>query len=272
MQKYFFINKKNFRLFIGTVFLTACTSLTKAPLVAPETGEQAAKSNVELGMGYLQQGDMQRAKRKLLLALQQSPDSAQAHEAMGYFQENTGDKKAAENSYLRAISLDPKSGRARNNYGTFLCRVGRYQEADQQFALALQDPTYLNTAQAYENAGLCAMQIPDDGKASAYFNKAVLQDPRLSIPWLELGQLSYKQASYTQAQQYLNHYFQLVTEPNAEALWLGVRVARQLNDTESAGRYTLMLQSKHPNSAEYRELLASQKSLPAPKRKRVLYF
>lgn len=262
---------KNFLIAILLITLTACTTTTTEKLPV-KPAKSAADYNLELGMSYLQQGDMQRAKHKLLTALQQSPDSAKANEAMGYFQETTGDKQAAGNYYLKAVQLNPKSGRAQNNYGTFLCRSGRYQEAEQHFLMALQDASYLNTAQVYENAGLCALSVPDDAKALAYFSKAVAQDSRLSTSWLELGQITYRQANYKLAQQYLNQYMQMVAEPSAEALWLGIRVARQLNDANDAGKYTLELQGKHPNSAEYREFLKTQKQLPVLKTKRVLYL
>jgi type IV pilus assembly protein PilF len=215
---------------------------------------------VQLGMGYLKEGDMQSAKQKLALALQQAPDSAQAQDAMGYFMESTGDNSAAEKYYLKAINLNPKAGAAQNNYGVFLCRTGRYQQSISHFLLAVQDVNYLKTAEAYENAGTCAMQIPDIAQASDYFQKATLQDPKRPLPYLALGQIEYKQGNYQQAQQNLNQYMQLVKEPGADALLLGIELARLNNDNITAGRYTLMLQARFPNSQEYKQIKAVQKN------------
>jgi type IV pilus assembly protein PilF len=255
--------------------LTACsTNTTQGPsgvsgasIAAPNP--TAANYNVQLGVGYLQQGDVQRAKQKLLLAQAQAPDSAQVQDAMGYFHENTGDNQAAQNSYLKALALDNKSGASQNNYGAFLCRTGHYQEAVQHFLLAVQDPNYLNTAEAYENAGLCALQIPDLSNAQSYFLQAVQHDPRRANSYLELAQLSFNQNNFVQAQQYFNQYTALTPNMSPEGLWLGIRLARQANDNATAGRYVLTLQSKYPSSKEYKQMMAAPK--PKSPTKQLMY-
>lgn len=267
---------RNFFLVILTVLVIAACSSTSTRENAGRTtsatqNQTASNYNVQLGLGYLQQGDVQRSKQKLLSAIQQDPNSAPAQGAMGYFAETTGNTAAAENYYRKAVELNPTAGAAQNNYGTYLCRQGHYQEAEQHFLLAVQDPTYLKTAEVYENAGLCAMQIPDNAKAMTYFTKAVTQDPSRAESWLELGQINFQQKNFAQAQQDLTHYMQLTPEPSAEALWLGIRLAREQKDTTTAGRYTLTLQIKYPNSEEYRQLMASPNT-PDPKAKKQIYF
>lgn len=248
---------KQFFIIILIVTLTGCSVFSKSK--TPESGFQASDINVQLGLAYLENGDVQRAHQKLLLAEQQSPESLQVKGAMGYFLESTGSLSSADAYYRRAITLSPKSGAAQNNYGTFLCRRGRYAEADRHFLLALQDPSYLNTAPVYENAGLCAMQIPDTEKALGYFTQAITQDPKRAISWLELGRINYQTKNYQQAQHYLDHYMQLVKEPTANALWLGAVLARNLGNQTAAGSYTLMLQTRFPNSDAYKALIHTPK-------------
>lgn len=249
--------------------LTACSIFSGTKL--PAEGPQAANTNVQLGLVYLQNGDMQRAKQKLLLAQQQAPSSIESQAAMGYFLESTGNTSAAETYYRRAVTLNSTSGAAQNNYGTFLCRRGRYAEADRHFLLALQDPRYLNTAQVYENAGLCAMQIPDVAKAQGYFTQAITQDPKRAVAWLELGHISYQQGQYVQAQQYLDRYLQLTHDPTPNALWLGAVLARSLGDETAAGRYTLMLQTQFPNSDAYKALLKAPQHKKQQGKKQLYY-
>lgn len=260
---------KQFIIIILMINLTACSifSKSKAQLSDP----QASDVNVQLGLAYLQNGDVQRAHQKLLLAEQEAPGSLQAQGAMGYFLESTGNLFSADAYYRRAIALNPKSGAAQNNYGTFLCRRGRYKEADQHFLLALQDPTYLNTAQVYENAGLCAMQTASTKKAVSYFTQAITQDPKRAIAWLELGRISYQAKDYQQAQQYLDHYMQIVKEPTANALWLGAVLARALGNQTAAGSYTLMLQTRFPNSDAYKALIKTTKTKSKQKTKQLYY-
>lgn len=253
--------------FFLMILLTACSTITTTEntrnlhKTATAYNPTAANYNVQLGIGYLQQGDMARAKQKLLLALSQAPDWAQAQGAMAYYLENTGDNSLAEKYYLKALQLDPKSGQMQNNYGAFLCRMKRYPDSVQHFMIAVQDTNYLNTGEAYENAGLCAMQIPDQVRAAQFFQQAIQHDPRRVNAYLELAQINFNQNNFTQAQQYFNQYAALTPNMSPEGLWLGIRLARQANDEATAGRYVLTLQSKYPNSVEYKQLMA----LPKPK-------
>jgi type IV pilus assembly protein PilF len=260
---------KKIILVIVILDLTACSFFSQRKF--PATGSQAADTNVQLGLAYLQSGDVERAKQKLLLAEQQAPASMESQGAMGYFLESTGNFSQAAAYYRRAVVVNPKSGAAQNNYGTFLCRRGHYKEADQHFLLALQDPNYLNTAQVYENAGLCAMQIPDINRAMDYFSQAITQDPKRSLPWLELGRISYQQKNYLQAQQYLSRYMQLTKDPAPNALWLGAVLARALGDEVGAGRYALMLQTRYPHSDAYKALMKMPKFRATQKKKQLYY-
>lgn len=196
-------------LIIFLLQITACNLQkinTKNPI--------AADDNMQLGLAYLQQGDRARAKHKLLLAMQQDKNSAQVQDAMAYFLEVTGETKQAESRYLIAIQLAPHSGAEHNNYGAFLCRIGKYSESEQQFLAAIHDPDYLNTAKAYENAGLCALKIPDNKTAEGFFMQAVNHDPSLSFAWYQLAQISYDAGDQQLAQQYMANYLRL-TEINS---------------------------------------------------------
>ena len=181
--------KKILILFILLSCLMGCASN-----VTPQN-QHAASYNIDLGLGYLQEGDLARAKHKLLLAEQQAPRNPAVQDAMAYFLERTGEPQRAAEYYQRAIQLAPKSGKVQNNYGTFLCRQGQYQAAISHFKLALQDPSYLYPAQVYENAGKCALKIPDKNLARAFFQQALQQDPQSKRALQELANLGYNRTS-----------------------------------------------------------------------------
>lgn len=153
-------------LYLLCATIVACSSV-------PENNKTAADYNAQLGLVYLEQGNINLAKSKLLLALKQSPDEPLILDAMAYFLECTGEIKSAENYYLYAIKRAPKNGVVQNNYGTFLCRQKRYRESLEHFLLAVKDNYYLNTAQAYENASRCAAKIPNKKLAKEYMQKAL---------------------------------------------------------------------------------------------------
>ncbi|WP_045105973.1 type IV pilus biogenesis/stability protein PilW [Legionella hackeliae] len=216
--------------FLIVLFLTACQHQVAEKVV--ETASNKAKSqeaaayNAQLGIAYLKQGDMPRAKRKLLTALDLAPNSADVNVAMAYFLEKTGDIKDAKIYYQKALSLAPKSGAQLNNYGTFLCRLGQYREAESYFLKAVSDVRYVHTAAAYENAGLCAEAIPDYGKAKQYFERALKQDPKRSESLYQLVTIELKQKHANRALMYLQKYAQPSAHDPA-LLALAVDVAHQ---------------------------------------------
>lgn len=187
--------------------LIGCSS-NQEPQAPAINNSEASQINVRLGLSYLQQGNYPRAKEKLLLATQQNA-SAQSYGALAYFYERTQDNKQAATYYQKAIDLDPKSGAPHNNYGAYLCRTGDYAAAEQQFKLAVSDTKYINSASAYENAGLCELLVPDKAKAEMYLKKAIQQNPKLPKSLYELAQLSEEQGNTEQAKLYMDRYLKL---------------------------------------------------------------
>lgn len=218
-----------FKIIIFTLLATmlmACQS-TAADKEAAEKKVKAAKINTHLGLAYLERHDIQRAKQKLLLALDQAPTIPEAWYSMGYLLESTGNKEKANQYYLKAIHLSPDRGDVLNNYGTFLCRSGDYQGAIRQFLKAVQDPKYLELAAAYENAGLCAQKIPDSTAAMQYFKQALAEDVNRPTSLIELAELNYQQGNYASARHELDQYLQLVA-PNAKSYILEQKIEEKL--------------------------------------------
>lgn len=162
-------------LIASSLCLTNCQIATP---VAP-INAKASVYNMQLGLAYLKQGNRQRAKQKLLTALSQNPYSAYANEALGYYFEQTQETQLAEQYYRQALELAPNSGAILNNYGDFLCHQKKYAEANEYFLKAANDTHYINTALAYENAGLCALSAHKPAEARKYFKIALEQDPSL---------------------------------------------------------------------------------------------
>ena len=217
----------------------------------PKLGE-AATYNTQLGLAYLKQGDRPRAKHKLLLALTQAPDSPAVNAGMAYFMEKTGELEKAHVYYKKALDAAPNSGAQLNNYGAFLCRQGKYPQAETYFLKAVNDIEYEHTAGAYENAGLCALAIPDYIKARHYFNKALEQDPARVQSLYELVSIEMKQGDAKQALSYLQHYPNLSLRDRT-LLTKAVEVAHQTGNTELEADYKIRLQSFSDNTGEKNE-------------------
>lgn len=231
---------KNILLAFALLGLTACSTGRNAASTQdlPETPDKdskvkVAKINAQLGLAYLEQKNHQRAKIKLLSALQQAPNIPEPWYSMAYYLEATGDLEAANQHYLKAIEVAPTRGDAHNNYGTYLCRHAHYQEAVQQFMLASKDPEYLDIADAYENAGLCSLKANNNKLAQLYFSKALMQDPERPESLLHLAELEFKAGKYKSAREKLDAFYKL-SPPRPQSTRLALQIDSKLpRPTES---------------------------------------
>lgn len=194
--------------------LTACATNQPAENLA------AAGYNVQLGLGYLAQGDRARAKEKLLRAVDLAPDAVDPYLALAYYYQKTAHLKAADIAYQQALAIAPDAGASNNNYAAFLCANGDYQQALKYFQYAIDDVYYTQTASAYENAALCAAQIPDMNAAQTYATLALQQDPMRAHVWLKLSTLMAQQDDPTQALEFLARYHAL-SQPTARSRAFG---------------------------------------------------
>lgn len=221
---------------------------------------QASGYNVQLGLAYLKQGNRQRAKVKLMRALDEAPKSPEAYSGMAYYFEKTGEFSRARQYYQKAISLAKGRGPELNNFGAFLCRQKDYLTANRYFVRASQDINYINTAGAMENAGLCSLAIPDKGLAKFYFKKAVEQDPKRYQSVYQLAKMSLDEKDYRLSLSTLEQYENEANQLRAPLLWLGYQSASQLGLNKKAQRYAWVLKERFQKTPEYQKLIAENEN------------
>lgn len=220
---------------------------------------EVADTNVRLGLGYLRQGRTKAALEKLQRALAAMPDYPEAHSTIALVYGQLEENKKAEMHYQRAMELSPKDGSVHNNYAVFLCQTGRPAEAEVYFLNAIKSRNYRTPAQALENLGVCALQIPDQKKAEAYLRKALQINPRLPMALLKMARISVNKNRAMSGRAYLSRY-QEVVALNAEGLWLGIQVEEELGDLAAARDYENRLRRYFPDSPELRLLLENQRA------------
>ena len=84
------------------IALAGCVSSTQHSV---SSNDEAAGFNVQLGLGYLQQGNLVVAKEKLERAERESPRDPKVHNAMGLLYERLGDAKRADDE-IRALNAE----------------------------------------------------------------------------------------------------------------------------------------------------------------------
>jgi type IV pilus assembly protein PilF len=209
---------------------------------------------VQLGLGYLEQGDLPRAKKKLFYALSLEPNRPGVVGAVAYYFDKTGQAQKAEENYLKALSLAKYHGAELNNYGAFLCRQKRYAEADRYFVLATKDVKYLNTAGAYENAGICALERKNTTLAKQYFNQALENDPRRELSVLELMKLYNQDKEYEKTLEVMDKY-ELVASIQPKPIYLAYLAARDMGRLQAARGYAWILKKRFPHTEQYQQLV-----------------
>lgn len=235
------------------VNLSACSTTPSENSTLVDRPDTLAETYVKLGIGYLQQGQRDLALGKLQRALELDPRLPSAHNAIAIVYEQLKEFRLAEKHYHSAVDLGPEDSAAHNNYGTFLCKHNDLAQAEKQFLLALHNPLYATPELAYENAGLCALRVPDPAKAEMYFRSALQLNPQLPTTLYQMALLNFNAQNYLSARAYLQRYAE-IAKHTPQSLWLGVRVERALGDRNALSSYSSALRSNYPNSEEARLL------------------
>ncbi len=217
---------------------------------------EAASLNLQLGIDYFRQGNLQQAKDKIDRALEQDPRNATANATAGLLYDRLGETDKAEDFYNRAVSLEPKNSDLHNNFAVFLCRHNKHERGEKQALLATVDPLYRTPEVALLNAGLCARSAGDGKRAEQYFRRAIALQPRFAEALLEMADVEFRAKNYLPARAFLERYMAVRT-PTAAALWLAVRIERALGNRAMAGDYGRSLKSDFPTADETKEFLQS---------------
>ena len=242
--------------------LTACclaqACVTSTSNERPASNADAAVANMNLGMGYVQQGRADLALEPLERALELKPRLVEAHSTIALAYDQLGRADEAEPHHQRATSLAPTSAAAANSYAVFLCRQGRWEDAEAYFRRAANNPRYDTPEAALANAGLCARNAGDAEKAEQYFREALERNPRFPDALSSMADLSYRGENYLQARAFLQRYLD-VRPPSASLLWLCFNIERQLENPAAADRCAAQLRESFPSSPELSQLQEMQR-------------
>jgi type IV pilus assembly protein PilF len=234
------------------VLLVACAGNTSKKT---DKAHEAAIYNVQLGVAYMNQGDLERAKDKLDRALSQDPDNADVHSARAALFARLGNKDKADSEYRAALRLAPNDPRMINNYAVYLCQSGRSEEGVKRFLEAARNPMYPTPEAAYTNAGVCQRAAKHDEDARLNFTRALQLKPNFAEAQFQLATLQFDHGELAPARAGIDGFIGTYNA-TADLLLLGVRVARAQGDRIAAQRYARKLQLDFPGTDQARALAA----------------
>lgn len=249
------------------VTLVGCTSQTSHPSFGDDFDQKkAAKTRVSLGLTYLKNGNFSQAKYNLDKALEFAPRSADAHYGLAYYYQTVGEMASAETSFQTAMDFEPNNADIANSYGAFLCQLGKYPKAKEYFLKAINNNSYISSAETYENLALCSQSQGYQADASEYLRSAVNHQPGRAKSLFLLTQSLVIEKKWLEAREVLRKY-EKVAQISADTLLLSSRIERELGNLSIAASYGDMLLKIYPDSAasqRYKEELLAQTSAPLP--------
>jgi len=234
------------------VLLHGCTGKGE---LTPEKRQDAAQYNAQLGAQYLQRGELDQAREKLLKALDQDDNNSLAHATYANLQFRIGEPDTADEHFKRALRLDPDEAEYRNSYGIYLCGVGKYDGASKQFRAAADNPYYRTPEFALDNAGLCMLDADRLSDAESFLREALRVNPKFANAYLHMADLMHRKQRLTVADAYFQRYNAYGSE-SAESLLLGLQIKRDAGDLEAAESYASQLLNQFPASEQAGEYLS----------------
>jgi type IV pilus assembly protein PilF len=242
---------------LAAVTLAAC--VTKRTPLHMANQKEAAADNVQLGIQYMNQGDLNLAKTKLDRAVEEDPGNANVHSARAMLFERMNELGKADEEFRAALKLAPHDPDVINNYAVYLCQNGRTDEGVKRFLEAAHNPLYRTPQAAYTNAGVCLRAAKRDDEARVDFNAAIQLRPNDAEAAFQLASLDFDHAQLAAARSRIDGYIGSYVE-TPDLLLLGVRVARAQGDVVAAQRYARRLQLDYPGSDQARALATLDKT------------
>lgn len=228
------------------------TTVQQEPTFRPHLKE-AAKYNVELGIAYMQRGELAVAKDKLERAVKESPRDPEVHSALALLYERLGDRHQADHEFREALRLAPHDPDIANNYAVYLCRTSRVDEGVRRLLATARNPLYATPEAAYTNAAVCLRSEHRDDEARNALDSAIALRPGFAEAVYQLADLDMQHGELRDARVLIDRYVgTYVATP--DLLLLGARIARKLGDPVGEQRYEQRLRVDFPNSPQTQAL------------------
>ena len=213
----------------------------------------AAKTNIQLGIGYLQQGNYPVAREKLERSLKQNPKDPDVHTSLGLLYDRVGETRKADQHYREALRLAPDNPDVSNNYAIYLCKLGRIDDGVERFTAVAVNKYYRTPEVALTNAGACLRGAKRPDEAEQKFLAAIKARPDYSEATVQLAALHMERGNLDEARKVVDTYLGAF-RPQADVLFAAVTVARASKDKMSEEKFSRRLRLEFPESAQARAL------------------
>ncbi|MDR2852068.1 MAG: type IV pilus biogenesis/stability protein PilW [Burkholderiaceae bacterium] len=213
------------------------------------SAHQRAQIRLQLAEGYYQRDETVVALDQVKQALAINPNFADAYTLRGLIYMRLGDPVLAEESFRRALVLSPGDSDAMHDLGWLLCQQARYADAQIQFKRVLAAPGYPERAKTLMTQGICQMRSGDKNRALTSLGQAFELNPSNPIINYNLALLLMQRGEQSSAQPYIRRVNDSPSA-NPQTLWLGIKIARSLQDDNTQSQWSQQLKQRFPRSRE----------------------
>ncbi|MCJ7524962.1 MAG: tetratricopeptide repeat protein [Candidatus Aminicenantes bacterium] len=252
--------KKNIFCLLILVAFLACGG--GKPRTAPgQIQPGSAEYLTSAGIGYLNNGRLDLAKKSLLEALQKKPRLEPALNALGLVYAYQRDFIKATTTLNRLIQISPKFYDAYNLLGTVYTELGNYQQAKEKLLVAANADEYLTPENAFANLAVLEIKFEKYDSALRYIEKGMLLNRRFAplynlngLALENLGKLADASENYEKA-------IALITSPDPGYLINSARVLSKLGDKKKALDNLELALGKARDAAQKAEIIKMIKIL-----------
>ncbi len=184
-----------FWLVFISIFLVACASNNEKQSIR----EKQANIYYGKGTNQIALGKYTQALKSLLKAHELNPNRADINNNLGmaYYFKNR--KQRAISFIQESLRIDPKHTDARLNLATIYTELGRFNEAQMQYNIVLDDLTYEYQHKTYYNLGMLNLKKNNFRKALNYFKQSLNESKNYCPAHFQIGELYYRNRSYKKA-------------------------------------------------------------------------
>jgi len=239
---------------LAACLLAGCVSSDGSkPRKQEDPTEAAAKTNIQLGVAYLKQGNYPLAKEKLERSLKQNPKDPDVHTSLATLYDRVNEPKLADKHFREALRLAPTNPDISNNYAVYLCKNGRVEEGVERFSIVATNKYYRTPEVALSNAGVCLRGAKRFDEAQQMFTRAIKVRPNYSEPTVQLATMHLERGQLVEARKVVDTYLGAF-RPDPDVLLAAVTVARAAKDKMGEEKFSRTLRLEFPDSAQARAL------------------